>query len=399
MPAGFKPPVTKENSAPLFGFDPGGRTRVSQITTLGDYKMVGVDKPLLFSDAGTGTGAWANNKFTMSVAGSQYYIRESKRRHPYFSGKGQLAEITFDSFGHEAGITKRVGYFSSSTVAPYTASLDGFWLESDGTEYYIRAYRNGTQVISVPTQGWDNWSEVQEYNFEMFSVIAFDFLWLGGAVLRFWLKTKEGFVLVHSEHYSGTQEDTFILSPMQPLRVEIRAANAGGQMRFICGQVATEGSIEESGVSGAVNTGATGINFAAVGTVYPLIAVRKKTTRLDAVVRLIDLAIDVASAADRLLWTLQINPTLSAGLTYADVTNYAIQVASGDGTITVTAPGTILASGFLSTGGIVPPDTLKTNFLAWLGQTIGGVMDQYVLCVTPITVNVAAHGALTVKEY
>lgn len=377
----------------------GGRTRVSQITTLGDYKMLGADEPLLLNSAGTGTGAWADNKYTMSVAGTQYLVRQSNRVHPYFSGKSQMIEITFDKFQHEAGVVKRVGYFSSSTTPPYTDNLDGLFLESDGTNYYFRSYRNGVLTCSVRDQGWDNWSEVHDYDWSFFTVILIDFLWLGGAIARLWLKTKNGFVLVHTINYSGTMLDTFIRNPYQPLRMEIRSTNAGGQMRYICSQVATEGSVEEAGQSVSVDTGATGITLAVIGTTYPLIAVRKKAASLNAVARVEGLSLDVASANDRLLWSLQINPTLSAGLTYADVTNFPIQKASGDGTITVSAAGTQIAGGFLSTGNILPSNLVRANYLLTLGQTIAGVMDQVVLCCTPITVSVVASGEISLKKY
>lgn len=83
---------------PFISVDAGGRNRVSQITTLGDYKTIGYDRSLLFDNAGTGVGAWANNKYTMSVANGQYLVRQSKFYHPYFSGKSQIVEFTFDTF-------------------------------------------------------------------------------------------------------------------------------------------------------------------------------------------------------------------------------------------------------------------------------------------------------------
>lgn len=391
--------IPDRHSIPQAGIDAAGRLRTSQPTTLGDYKQTGYDKTLMFSDAANGTGAWANNKYVMSVAGTQYVIRQSRRVHPYFSGKSQLIEITNDRMQHEAGVVKRWGYFSSSTVAPYTASLDGFWLESDGTDYYIVAYRNGTETIRVPTQNWKNWTYLSRYNWQMFSVILFDFLWLGGAVLNLWVKTEVGFILAHTVHYSGTSEDTFILNPSQPLRCEIRSTNAGGQMRFICAQVATEGQIGEAGIGGSVNTGTPEIVFAAADTTYPLIAIRKKAALLNAAIELVGVDIGVGSANDRAVWSVQINPTLSAGLTYADVSNMGIQRALGDGAITVTSPGYILSSGPVSTNFPIPPSKLVRNFLTMLSQTIGGTMDQYVLCMGLQSGGVASTGYMDIKEY
>lgn len=386
-------------STPRVALDAAGRMRSSFPTTLGDYKQVGFDRTLLFSDVATGTGAWSNNKYVMSVAGSQYVIKQSRRVHPYFSGKSQIVEITFDRFEHEENVTKRVGYFSSSTAAPYTATLDGFFLESDGTEYYLRCYRNGTLTVSVPSQAWDNWTDVNKYNFQFFTVIMFDFLWLGGAVLRFWIKTDQGFSLIHTVHYAGSSEDVFILNPSQPLRVEIRGNNGGGQMRFICAQVATEGQIDEAGQGYSINTTSAEINLATADTRYPLIGVRKKAARLEASVALTSMNIGVSSANDRGVWELHLNPTLSAPITWADVTNFSVQKGTGNGIITVTSPGVILDSGPISTNIPIPSDALQHNFFSYLSQQLNGTMDEYILCVTPQTAGIASTGYMDFKEY
>lgn len=53
------------------------------------------------------------------------------------------------------------------------------------------------------------------------------------------------------------------------------------------------------------------------------------------------------NSADQAIWTLEMNPTLSAPLTYTDVANSAVQQAIGSAvtalSITVTAPGRVLA--------------------------------------------------------
>jgi len=380
--------------------DPAGRLRVGELTTLGDYKQTGFQRTLLLNTAGTGTAAWSASKLALSVAGNQYMVMQSNRVHPYFSGKPQLIEITNDRMQHEDGITKRWGYFSSSVVAPYTANLDGFWLETDGDDFYIVSSRNGTETARVASQAWDNWVYINRYNWQFFSVIFFDFLWLGGAVLRMWVKTELGFVLAHTINYAGTSEDVIILNPSQPLRVEIRgsAGASGGQLRYVCAQVATEGAIDEAGQVFAVNTGTPEIALAAVDTTYPVIAVRKKAARVEAPVDILNVDAGIGSANDRGVWSLQINPTLSAGLTYADVTNFSIQKANGNGVITVTSPGTIIASGPLATGITIPPGAFEQNFLTRLSQTIAGSMDEYVLCIGTQTGGINATGYITLKE-
>lgn len=395
--------VTAADAYAQLGGDAGGRKRVSQITTLGDYKTLGQDRTLLFDNQGTGAGAWGGNLYTMSVTAGQWRVRQSKQYHPYFSGKSQIIEATFDNFHAEANVTKRVGYFSSNAGSPFDATYDGFWLENDGTTISLKATRAGTETLSVALASWSGYANLAEYQtvstWQNFTVVLFDFLWLGGAVLRVWVRTAAGFVLAHIFNYPGTAQNVFILSPNQPLRYEIRSTTGSGTFRYICAQVATEGAINESGLSRSVRTAHTGVACTTAGTSYPLLAVRKNATYRDTAVQLITQQVFVTSAADQIIWELQLNPTLSAGLTYGSVVNSAIQSASGNGTITVTSPGTVLATGMLSQNTLVPNGALVQNFLAFLGSTLANAMDEIVLVGTGITAGVTTVCEITVKEF
>lgn len=376
--------------------DAGGRVRISQLTTLGDYKILNADRPLLIETQGTGTGTFQANKYNMAVTAGQWMVRQSRRYHPYFSGKSQMVECTFDNFGLQANVVKRVGAFSSNAVSPFDATYDGIWLENTGTSYVLKAARAGTQTVSVDWTQWDNYSLVQNYNFDNFTVILFDYLWLGGAVYRIWLKNGGGFILLHTVHYAGTAQDVFIQSPNQPVRYEIRSTTGVGAFRYICSQVSTEGSTNESGQGRTIQGGV--VTIATVGKTYPLLAIRKATAFRDISVMMEDLSIFVTTTQDQLEWSIQINPTLSAPLTYAAVPNSGAESASGNGTITVTAAGTIIAAGTTSSDLIQPSNILKLNFLSFLGSTLANVMDEYVLCAKPITANITTHNTISFKE-
>ena len=376
-----------------FGVDASGRQRVGQLTTLFDGKTLGVDDSDVFSNVGTGTGSWANNMYNMSVTSGQYFIRQTKRWFPYFSGKSQLVEVTCDNFQTEAGVQKRIGYFSSSAVAPYTASLDGFWIEDDGTKKVLKIYNNGTEKVSVDFTAMDNYAVVSSYDFSNFTVMAFDFLWLGGAILRFWLKTELGFVLVHSVNYSGTDTATFTLSSNQPLRYEVRGTSAAGSLRYICSQIATEGSLNEAGkTKGIYNS--TDITTNSTTTTYALLGVRKLTSFRDVAVQIIEMGVVNTSQNDSGMLLLLKNPTLSAALTYG--TNGKIETAlatnqtvSADGYVIATAPAGLQGSS----------SVMKENFLSFLGNDIANVMDQYILAYRPASANQAVRGLINIKEF
>lgn len=386
--------------------DAGSRLRTSQMTTLHDGKILNGDNIFLYDNQGTGTGTYANNKYNMSVTAGQFRVRQSKRFLPYFSGKSQLMEVTFDNFQVEANVTKRAGYFSSNAVSPFASNYDGFYIENDGTTIRLKADRLGTNTINVPWTSWDNYNLISSYNWANFTVVAFDFLWLGGAVLRIFLKTDRGFVLAHTVNYAGAATDTFIASPNQPIRYEIRSTTGTGSFRYICSQVSTEGSTTESGYNNSIislSTGANPSNTAAtVGTRYALKGIRKKVANRDNSVKVVFPQVFINSA-DQAIWTLELNPTLSAPLTYTDVLNSAVQEANGSAvtalSITVTTPGRVLASGIVMQNGMMPTGIFENDFLTSLGSTLANVMDEIVLCIQPMSTNVTVNGVINFKEY
>lgn len=368
---------------------PVGTLPVSQLTTLHDGKLINRAMSEIIEVVGTGTNSYGSNKYNMAVTAGQYSVIQSRRFMPYFSGKPQKVELTFDNFAPQDNVVKRVGYFSSSTVAPYSATLDGLWLESGGGTITLKASRAGTVTLSVPITSWGNYVNLGTYqtlsNWDKFTVIEFNFLWLGGAYIELRLVTPEiGFITAHSYVYAGTAQDVFMLSPNQPVRYEISSTSGTGSFRYICNQVASSGSISESWLGKSVNLGTAPLSLASTANTYPVLAIRKGSSYRNSPVLInnVDLLI---TTNDTARWTLQINPTLSAGLTYAAVTNSAIDKANGDGAITVTAAGTIVASGYLTQSRNIDPSIFTRNFLAYLSGSITGTQDQYVFCVSPIS--------------
>jgi hypothetical protein len=380
---------------------PVGNLPVSQLSTLMDGKTLNREFNELWEQVGTGTHTFQTNKLQMSVGVGEWCVYQTRRFYPYFSGKPQKIELTFDNFHPETNVTKRVGYFSSNTASPFDATYDGFYLESSGNTIRFVLENAGATVFDVDIADWDGFDIMNGYedpaHWENFTVIEFNFLWLGGAYIEIRLVTPEGFTTVHSEIYAGTSTDVFIQSPNQPARYEIRSTTGTGNFRAICSQIATSGSINESAYSKSVNTGHLPINLVTVGTTYPLLAIRKTAALRANPIRITNADCLLASA-DTIRWSIQINPTLSAALTYAAVTGTAFDSAVGDGAITVTGDGIIIASGYLVQADSIQAALFRDNYLSWLSGAIDGVQDEYILCITPVTNNVNVHGALSVFE-
>lgn len=381
---------------------PVGLLPVSLLTTLHDGKLLNHAPSYLNDVQGTGTGAFADNKYPMSVTAGQWKVIQSKQFMPYFSGKPQKSEETMELFAPQTDVVKRVGYFSSSTVSPYDTAYDGMWLESSNGTISLKTAREGTLTIDEDITQWTGYDRIGSYQnlstWDFFTVFEFNFLWLGGAYVELRLVTPEsGFVTAHKKVYAGTSLDMFIRSPNQPVRYEVRSTTGAGSFTYICNQVATGGSINESGFSKGVNTGHLPINFNVIGTKYPIIAIQKQAAFRDNPVRIENLDIFVTSA-DRLLWTLEVNPSLSAPLSYVNVPESAVRKANGNGAITVSSAGTIIANGYLTQNTTIPSGIMAQNFMSLLGGKLDGTQDEMVLCLTPITTNIDAHAAINFQE-
>jgi hypothetical protein len=387
--------------------DASYRARVSQITTLGDLKSINRYRTDLWlqNSTGTGTVAWqSNNTFELTVsANADTAILQSKVSYPYFAGKSQLVECTFSNFGVIPNVTKRVGYYD---YFPGGGKADGFLLESGPDDTVTFRFINGLGGVSYayPVADWTN-KDFITYDWNQFTVVMFDFLWLGGLRLRLFVSGPNGFTLAHEVDYAGQfgETETFMGYPSHPVTYEIVATAApGGTYNFnpICAQVASEGAIDNMGILRACGNGVTALTLTSAANTYPILAIRKGFA--NSPIKLVSFELSVATNNDRLYWEVQINPTLSAAISYAQIDAQSTTLFGvGNGTITVTSPGRVIASGYLSTGQSIRAVDFEDNFLATIGGTSPGatfVSDSYVLVVRPITTPVNVLATMQVKE-
>lgn len=382
-----------EAHLPAISQTAAGTARVAQITTLFDGKTLRAENPLLWDTAGTGTATFEAGSIKLAVGAGQYLVRQGRFFAPYFSGKPQLAELTFDNFAPEAGLIKRYGYFSSNAVAPYDADFDGVYVEADDNTHWLVVVNAGTEVLRIRRDNWDCAPELESYNWDNFTVSLIDFLWLGGAVLRLFIKDPAGdFILAHTYNHAGSAIGTFMRSPNQPLRYEIRSTVGAGYVRAICGQIASEGSISESGQPLALRNSAL-ISANNVGTIYALKGLRKVAGYRDIPVRVHSVGGGVSTSDSGLLLLLR-NPTLSAPLTWA--ANSMVEEGTATNQ-TISNVGRILHATPLVSAGVADPFVSST--LAWLSTALNNTPDELVLAYQPLTTQQSVVGVINLIEY
>jgi hypothetical protein len=372
--------------------------RVSQMTTLFDGKLLGGENTNLFSTAGTGTATYSNNIITLSVTANQYIVRQSSIVCPYFSGKSQLIEATFDGFQTQTNCTKQVGYFSSSETAPYNTILDGFFIENANGVFSLKAFRNGTQTINVPFTTMDNYDAISSYNWQNFTVVAFDFLWLGGAGLRFFVKVNDSFELIHTVNYAGSQQGVFILNPHQPIRYVLRSSGGVGSFNVICSQVATEGSINFIGRPN-VFYNESPVSTNTVTNIYPLIAIRKSNSFRFVSAQIVEMScINSATTDTGLLMLIKNGTQTGAAMNFNLIGQLEVAFNSNGNQRIAQDTGDVICIATVSGFGNIT-DAMSNNFLSFLSAGVSNVNDIYYLCYRPISNNQSNTGTITIKTY
>lgn len=387
-------------SQPKMAVNASGYSRVSFLTTLFDGKTLNTDDTFKWNTVGSGSQSFSGNAMTLSVTAGQYAVRQAKHWNPYFSGKPQLIETTYINFAYETGVIKRGGYFSSSAVAPYSATLDGIYLESDGVNntYRLVCSRAGTETHNIPWTSWDNYAAISGYDWSKFSVNEIDFLWLGGAALRLFLVVNGVFTLIHTiDNHAGTQGGLIIQSPNQPVRYEIRSTTGSGSLTCVCSQVAVEGGESEEGEELSLVTD-TAVACNAAGTLYALKGVRKTATNRNFHVDIESFsAALVTPATDAGMLLLILNPTISAGsITWA--ANSRVEEGTPVAGTTLTArTGRILGAVPMNASGAASA-TVRAG-LKSLPIDIDNTPGTVILAYRAATATQDALGQITVIEY
>ena len=142
--------------------DAFARLRTSFPFTIFDSKQLNDKAPLFWDEVisnvsgnATSTHSTTDAATTMAVGANagDYIIRQTKNRFNYQPGKSQLIIMT-GVMSKQSGVTKRIGYFNSSIVAPHTADFDGVYFENDGTDVSINTAKTGT-IDKITQANWN----------------------------------------------------------------------------------------------------------------------------------------------------------------------------------------------------------------------------------------------------
>lgn len=405
--------------------DAFGRLRVSNSHTVFHSKLLNGDSQPLIWDEELESGTMATSgptgdkpyiDFTSTNITEGVRTRQTYQRFNYQPGKSQMILMTgvLDlASGITTGCRRQIGPFNDS---------NGVFFEDNAgtTKAVIVSSDSGTPVeTSVSQDKWnlDNLSGTNDVNnksgiaadWTKSQIFVTDFQWLSAGRVRVGLEINGRIIYVHEFNFANTANIPWSSTPNLPLRYRIETTSSSGicSMRCICGAVLSEGGVEELGITRYKSTEGTHLATVTEGTLYALLGVRLKTTHLDAVVKALNVAIQVQSASSTLEWALiygckGVPVTVANTFTYADLDNTAIQFATGGSTNTVTG-GTCIGGGFGETGNNSSGDnSSESNQLTQLGlgSAIDGERSEIILAVRPIAGSSAVNveGSLKWRE-
>lgn len=281
--------------------DAFGRLRISEPLTLFDSQHRYQDNGK-WATANNGTSntqhilSESTVNLNVGTANNDYVYRETTRVFAYQPGKSLLVLNTFAMNTPKANLIQKVGYFGVD---------NGVYLENDGSTNYLVLRSNSTGTIVETKVAQTDWN-VDKYdgtgyssqnsginhteglNVSNTNIFWTDIEWLGVGDVRCGFVVDGKMKTAHVFHNDNKQKFPYMTTACLPIRYEIRnngITSNNSTLKQICSTVISEGGYSLSGkqlsVSGLITAPK---DIPTAGTFTPIISIRLKSTRLDAIV-------------------------------------------------------------------------------------------------------------------
>jgi hypothetical protein len=356
--------------------DAFGRLRIVNPVTLFESTHRFADNGLWATSntAGNSSYAFVENQsmiaMTVGTTANAEVARETTKVMSYQPGKSLLIMSTFAMETPKANVRQRVGYFGLS---------NGIYLENDGTTNYFVLRSNTSGTIAEERVAQSNWN-IDKFDGTGYSaqsggaehtggldvsktnILWMDIEWLGVGDVRCGFVVDGKMLPAHIFHNDNVNIVPYMTTASLPLRYEIKNTGvtaSNSTMKQICSTVISEGGYELYGSQQAIQTPiGSPIDLPTPGTYYPVISLRLKANRLDAIVILTALSILGITNNAVYNWQVRAGANTTGGGTWVSAgDNSSVEYKLDGGTMT---GGRILASGFTgATVSATPVDILK----------------------------------------
>ena len=355
--------------------DAFGRVRVSNPFTLFDSSHRFADNNLwATSTTGTAAATFSANEglvnLTVGSASGDQVIRETIKVFSYQPGKSLLVMSTFVMGTAKANLRQRVGYYGAA---------NGIYFERSGTTNYMvkRSSVSGAVVDTHVAQA--NWNQDKldgtgpsglTLDSSKAQILYMDVEWLGLGTVRTGFIINGQFVPAHNFDHANLVSTTYITTASLPLRYEmtnLAATASASTLKQVCSTVISEGGYQLAGAQQAIGTAVNAPKtLTTAATFYPVISIRLKSTRLDAIIILTALSVLGITNNANYNWQMVAGGATTAGTWVSAGTNSSVEY-NLTGTAFTTGTGRILASGFFqgSNQGSTSVDILKQALFAF----------------------------------
>jgi hypothetical protein len=341
-------------SFPSTAIDAFGRQRVSSPLTLFDSSHRYSDNNLWASSiTGTAAATFSADEglinMTVGSASGDQIIRETIKVFSYQPGKSLLVMSTFVFGPAKTNLRQRAGYYGAA---------NGIYFEREGTTNYMVERSSVTGLVSNTRVAQADWNQDRMdgtgpsglvLDSSKAQILYMDVEWLGLGTVRTGFIINGAFVPCHNFDHANLVTTTYITTASLPLRYEMTNVGATGSastLKQVCSTVISEGGYELRGAQLSAGTPiTTPKTLTTAGTFYPIVSIRLKTTRLDAIVILTALSILGITNNANYKWEVVASGTTTGGTWVSAGTNSAVEY-NITGTAFTVGTGRILATGF-----------------------------------------------------
>jgi len=368
--------------------DPAGRLRVSNPEVSFGASTRYNSQLLHFNHTVSGSGAVAHSATTGEItlstgaAGSgDRAVRQTTRYWgvvPGIGGAAKLMGVLHSSGTHADASLCQCGWYDDDNGV-------GFGVDATGEYVFRRTDQSGSVVTTKIYSG--SWNPPDGYPtlddaglvMDVDDVLSYvvDVQWAGSSRVRYGVERAGVTYYVHEEEAAGAAAGEFLREVELPLRWEVH--NEGGtgadvEQIAIAGAVLLEGAGRRPEHPFSFGSGVTAVSCT-TGAQIPVVSWRLAST-LNGIDYRGSVAADrvtIQAATNPVYWQLQLNATLGGSPSYGAVDATHSGVEFDVAATSISAAGTVLASGYVGAGETREVDLSRIG--RHMGKDLGGTSD------------------------
>jgi hypothetical protein len=275
--------------------------------------------------------------------------RQTTKVFSYQPGKSLLVMKTFVFATPKANLNQKDGYYNAE---------NGYYLEQDGlTTYFVeRSIVSGVVTNTRVSQAYWNVDPMDgngpsgiTLDISKAQILWMDLEWLGVGTVKIGFVINGQFYICHEWQHANLITSTYITTASLPLSCEITNTGttaSASTFKQICATVISEGGYALTGLQQSVGTPiTTPKTLTTAGTFYPVVSLRLKTTRLDAIAILTAISIQGTGNNEVFRWEVRATGTTTGGTWTSAGANSSVEYNL---TGTAYTGGRTLAAGYTS---------------------------------------------------